>query len=81
MDLENAVLETMRSYLRECGREECVVEPDSDIMMDLELSSLELMEVVALLEEDYGIHVGERELGSLVQVADIIDMVRRKTAD
>lgn len=46
---------------------------DSYLVDELELGSLEIMEMVAELEEEFGITIPEEKMNSFVQVKDFID--------
>ena len=54
------------------------IEADSQIMDDLDLSSIEIMSVIAEIERKYSVHFSEEELMSVQSVADIINVVDSK---
>ena len=46
---------------------------DSVLMDDLDLSSMEILTIVADLEETFGIRIPEKELRSFVTISDLAD--------
>ncbi len=54
------------------------VPPDARIIEDLGAESLDVVNIVAALEERYGILIEEVELPDLVTVADLYECVRER---
>ena len=52
---------------------------DADLMKDLGLNSLELIELVVEIEEEFGISIEDREIQSLSSVDDVIRLIERKS--
>lgn len=53
------------------------IQDNSDIVNDLELSSLELSEMLAEIEAEYGIRITNAMLRQMTNVAGIIEIVSR----
>ena len=49
------------------------VSEDSVLMDDLDLSSMEILTVVADLEETFGLRIPEKELRNFVTISDLAD--------
>ena len=49
------------------------VNEDSVLMDDLDLSSMEILTIVADLEETFGLRIHEKELRNFVTIADVAD--------
>ena len=49
------------------------VTEDSVLMDDLDLSSMEILTVVAALEEPFGLRIPEKELRNFVTISDLAD--------
>lgn len=49
------------------------VNEDSALMDDLDLSSMEILTIVADLEETFGLRIPEKELRSFVTISDLAD--------
>ena len=55
-----------------------VVEAGDRLIEDLGAESADLLNLVATLEDRYGIEIGEEEVAELSTVADVHDLVRRR---
>ena len=51
---------------------------DSEFVNDLKLNSLELVDLVVLCEEKYGIEIEEQDVHSLLTVGDLIEYIEAK---
>lgn len=49
------------------------VSEDSVLMDDLDLSSMEILTIIADLEEAFGLRIPEKELRSFVTISDLAD--------
>ena len=54
------------------------VTPSARLIEDLDLDSLDAVDLAVRLEQDTGIEIGEDELKSLVTVGDVLSMLERK---
>lgn len=55
--------------------------PDAHLIDDLDLDSIDAIDLVVSLEEDTGLDVSEDELRSLRVIQDIVDLVYRKLTE
>ena len=60
------------------GEEDVVVDENTNIMDDLDLSSLEFFSLVKNIEDKYGVAISERELQSIVTIGDVIAIMEKK---
>ena len=61
--------------------DESKITPEASIADDLSIDSLDAVELVMALEEEFGIKIPDEELGKLKTVQDIVDTVEKhKTA-
>ena len=60
----------MRTWQRSARKD---VREDSVLMDDLDLSSMEILTVVADLEEMFGLRIPEKELRNFVTIGDVAD--------
>lgn len=51
---------------------------DSEFVNDLKLNSLELVDLVVLCEERYGIEIEEQDVHSLLTVGDLVEYIEAK---
>jgi acyl carrier protein len=57
------------------------VRPDSHLIDDLDLDSIDAIDLVVSLETETGLDVSEEELKSIRVVQDVVDLVHRKLAE
>ena len=74
MDRE-LVKETVTELIRKIIDDDVEITEESGLMEDLDLSSLEIMTMIADIEQEYQIVLGETELRSMVSVGDIVDCI------
>ncbi len=53
------------------------ITPDSDISGQLEADSLDIIEIVTNLEDEYGIHFPDEELANMKKVSDLVDYIEK----
>lgn len=51
---------------------------DAEFVNDLKLNSLELVDLVVICEEKYGIEIEEQDVHSLLTIGDLIDYIEAK---
>ena len=66
---------TVTELIRKIIDNDVEITEESGLMEDLDLSSLEIMTMIADIEQEYQIVLGETELRSMVSVGDIIDCI------
>ena len=70
------VFETVRDIIVEqlrCGEDE--VKMETNLMKDLEADSLDAVEIIMAIEEEYDIEVPDEEAEQFVTVADLVGFV------
>lgn len=55
------------------------IKPESDIMGDLSADSLDAVEIIMSMEEEFGFEIPDGEAEKFVKVSDIIDYIRKQT--
>ena len=80
MALGDTVLEAIREHLGGRGLDATKVVPGADLLKDLDLDSLDTMELTLALEERFSIEIPDQELEGLVTVADAVGLVERKVS-
>ena len=56
------------------------IKPESNLFEDLELDSIDALDMIGMLEAKYDIEVDEEEVKSIRTVQDVIDYLTRKLA-
>lgn len=73
----NQIIEILQDYCEELDASQ--VTPDSRIMDDLELSSLDFFSLVSEIETEYNIRITEREIQEIVTIGDLMRIIEEKT--
>jgi acyl carrier protein len=74
------IFKTITEHLEARGVDVSDVSPQSDLYDDLDLDSLETVELTLGLEERYGIEIPDSELEDVSTVNDAIDLIEQKLA-
>ena len=53
------------------------IKPESDVVKDLGADSLDVVELLISLEDDYGISIPEDDIVNVKTVQDIVDMIKK----
>ncbi|HEV2754503.1 MAG TPA: acyl carrier protein [Actinomycetota bacterium] len=72
------VFDAIRDHLSGRGVDASAVVPAAELLRDLDLDSLDTMELTLGLEERFGVEIPDQELEGLVTVADAVDLIERK---
>lgn len=73
MELEEQVRELIIEQLN-VTREQCV--PEASFINDLGADSLDLMELIMEMEEQFGVSISDEELQNIRTVQNVIDFLR-----
>jgi acyl carrier protein len=61
--------------VEQLGVEESLVTLDTDLMKDLEADSLDAVEIIMAIEEEFGIEIPDDEAEKMEKVKDLVDFV------
>ena len=75
MDREELIQKINTALAEEFEIEESVITPDADIKETLELDSLSLVDLVALIEKDFGVKITGSEMAGVRTFAALYDYV------
>jgi acyl carrier protein len=75
MELEERVIEIIMEQL-DVTREECV--PEASFIDDLGADSLDLVELIMEMEENFGVQISDEELEKIRTIQNVIDYLRTK---
>jgi acyl carrier protein len=73
MELEGKVIELIIEQLN-VTREQCV--PEASFINDLGADSLDLMELIMEMEEQFGVSISDEELQNVRTIQNVIDFLR-----
>ena len=72
------MFETVRKVLAEqLEVDESIITPETDIINDLGADSLDVVELMMALEDEYGITLPETDVENIKTVQDIVDMMNK----
>ena len=74
------VFEAIKSHLKERGIVSEKISPEAHLLRDLDLDSLDTMELTLQMEEKFSIEIPDAELEDLQTVQDAMDLIQKKTA-
>ncbi len=75
MSIEEKVIEIIMEQL-DVTKEECI--PEASFMDDLGADSLDIVELIMAMEENFGIEISDDELLKIRTVRDAIDFIVKK---
>lgn len=74
------ILETIKDHLAGRGIDREKVTPEAELLGDLDLDSLDTVELTLGLEEKFEIEIPDTELEDVTTVNDAIDLIEQKVA-
>ncbi len=77
---QDDVFGAIKDHLVGRGIEEEKITIDAELLNDLDLDSLDTVELTLALEERFGIEIPDRELEDLVTVGDAVELIGGKVA-
>lgn len=75
MELQNKIIEVLAE---EFEVDPSVISPDSPLMETLELDSLDLVDVVVLIEQNFGVTLVAPDFMGIVTFQDFVSLINRK---
>lgn len=72
------IFEAVKEHLEGRGIPAEKITIDADLLRDLDLDSLDTMELTLSMEERFGIEIPDAELESLASVKDAVELIERK---
>lgn len=70
------MFEKVREMLaKQLGIKPEVIKPESDVVKDLGADSLDVVELLISLEDNYGVSIPEEDMANLKTVQDIVNML------
>jgi acyl carrier protein len=72
------ILEQIREHLSGRGIDPATVQMDADLANDLDLDSLDTVELTLGLEKRFDIEIPDEELEDLVTVGDTVKLIEKK---
>ncbi len=72
------MLDKIREYLHEnYDIDKDAVSEESELGNDLDLTSFQLVEICAELEDEFGVEISEEDLPGIITIGDLMDVITR----
>ena len=80
MASQQEIFEAVKQHLEGRGIEREKIAIDSDLLRDLDLDSLDTMELTLGMEERFGIEIPDADLEGLATIKDAVVLIETKSA-
>lgn len=76
----SAVYDRMQAIIAEqLGVETDKITPDAEFIQDLNADSLDMVELVMSLEEEFGVEISDEEVEKIIKVSDAVEYIEENT--
>ncbi|OQC15724.1 MAG: Acyl carrier protein [Firmicutes bacterium ADurb.Bin080] len=73
------MLEKVRKHIAELlGIKEGIITPDSKLVEDLKADSLDIVQMLIVIEDEFNVEFSDDEIASLKTVGDIVAFIEKK---
>ena len=77
--MSKEIFEKLKELIRDySGNSDLQISEDSSLINDLQLSSLDVISLIGMIEDNFDIEVDDENLAGIVTVKDVIDYIIRK---
>ena len=76
---EQQIFDRIVTIIQERQGEDFVVTENLSLKDDLDADSVDLMEVVLTIEDEFGIEISDEEIDNLQSVADVLAIIKNRT--
>lgn len=79
--MNNDIFEKLKAIaVNQIGIDEDKVKPQSDIIKDLGLDSLDIVDMLMYVEEEFGVSIDDGDVAEMKTVADVVKFIESQTA-
>lgn len=76
----SAVYDRLQAIIAEqLGVETEKITPDAEFIQDLNADSLDMVELVMSLEEEFGVEISDEEVEKIIKVSDAVEYIEENT--
>ena len=75
---EQQIFDRIVTIIQERQGEDFVVTENLSLKDDLNADSVDLMEFVLTVEDEFGIEIGDEEIDNLQSVADVLEIIKNR---
>ncbi len=76
---DQQIFDRIVTIIQERQGEDFVVTENLSLKDDLDADSVDLMEFVLTIEDEFGIEIGDEEIDNLQSVADVLAIIKNRT--
>ena len=76
---DQQIFDRIVTIIQERQGEDFVVTENLSLKDDLDADSVDLMEFVLTVEDEFGIEIGDEEIDNLQSVADVLAIIKNRT--
>lgn len=77
-DMNQEVLTALQEHLAARGMDGSKVVPEAHLLRDLDLDSLDTVEMTLGIEDRFGVEIADEELEDVTTIADVIEVINKK---
>lgn len=66
--------------VEQIGIDPALIKPESDIIKDLGCDSLDIVDMLMSVEEEFGVTVGDKDVSEMRTMADVVNFIDNKLA-
>ena len=75
---DQQIFDRIVTIIQERQGEDFVVTENLSLKDDLDADSVDLMEFVLTIEDEFGIEIGDEEIDNLQSVADVLEIIKNR---
>ena len=75
---EQQIFDRIVTIIQECQGEDFVVTENLSLKDDLDADSVDLMEFILTIEDEFGIEIDDEEIDNLQSVADVLAIIKNR---
>ena len=76
---DKEIFDRVVTIIQERQGEDFVVTENLSLKDDLDADSVDLMEFILTIEDEFGIEIGDEEIDNLNSVADVLALIKNRT--
>ena len=75
---DQQIFDRIVTIIQECQGEDFVVTENLSLKDDLDADSVDLMEFILTIEDEFGIEISDEEIDNLQSVADVLAIIKNR---
>lgn len=80
--MNNNIFEKLKAMaVEQIGIDPALIKPESDIIKDLGCDSLDIVDMLMSVEEEFGVTVEDKDVSEMRTMADVVNFIDNKLAE